>query len=215
MRRVEIPWAYSCEMTLLSKDPSRVAGPPASGATRDTTSPVPMATRIRSHSTLLINTEGMVTSPAFSPAPIGMVTSSKLQMIAPIAPASWALYTLRLKSHTPRSMRAIFPASSGCWVTGLQPCVGSKLPSLISMTCPVTGNVVISAPNSGSPVRIFPPRSAGSMTSRYLLLLSRSQINIRIVPLKPSGGVLKSELFLHSTSPLAWAPQLNGSLAPN
>jgi hypothetical protein len=49
-----------------------------------------------------------------------MVASSKLQMIAPIAPASWALKTFRLKSQIPRSINAIFPARLGALVSGPQ-----------------------------------------------------------------------------------------------
>ncbi len=186
-----------------SSEPSLFTTPPELGATRDAISPEPADNLILLHSWLVMKTDGIVTSPAKAAPPIWIMASSKLHMMAPIAPAFCALYTFSLKSHKPRSISAILPANGWLPGIGLQPFSPSKVPSSTMTTSPVTASVVISAPKSANPVRTLPANSIGSRISRYLLPLSWFHVNILILPLKPSGAGEKSALLMHSVPPLA------------
>ena len=56
---------------------------------------------------------------------IGMGSGSRLTMITAAAPAFWALLTLTAKSHTPRAMRTVLPATLGVAGNAVQP---SRMP---------------------------------------------------------------------------------------
>ncbi len=107
-------------------------------------------------------TAGIVTAPATagSATAIPRTPSSLFAMTTPIAPASCARFTFPSNEQSPRSMRAIFPASSAPFVTVLQTRAGSAAAS-----GPIVPFAAGGFPKTAVPAGSRPAREPGPRTS--------------------------------------------------
>src|SRR5262245_35587807 len=117
-------------------------------------------------SACVISTDGIVIVGSTPPIPGGGEPATLLAMITARAPAFWAFFTLTLKPHAPRSIRAILllTAREFAAVNGSHPGPDGDV-STIGIRSPVTPAAVKGGPNCAVPTRYVPATFGGRLTT--------------------------------------------------
>ena len=134
--------------------------------------------------------------PSIAGAPKAIATSSKLQIIAAMAPAASAFNALSLKKHPPLSINATCPVRSKSGLTSKQTnegLVGSSSKAIVTGAFS-TGASSGAGPKPAKPLIRSPAMFDGSNTSIELPPVLDHK-NICILGLAPSAGVAKFALF--------------------
>ena len=128
-----------------------------------TVAPPPMEARIASPFVLSVIMTGMVGFGTVGSSPmVPGKPATLLVMSTPSAPAAWALATLLLKLHVPRSMSAILPDRA----VAMEP---QPFGGLVTARSPVTSPVAArSGGKTASLAALTPARAAGALTTSPL-----------------------------------------------
>src|SRR5689334_16070028 len=111
-------------------------------------------------------TEGIVIVGSAPPRPCGGQPGALSATMTPIAPASWQFFTLTTKPQVPRLTSAIWPARlPGASASHASLTSGDAMPSLTSVTGPVTGPADSGVPNDASPTS--KSATTGALTCRF------------------------------------------------